>query len=272
MSNTRTWSAEQKKIFTWFETGEGNLIVRARAGTGKTTTIIAALDFAPEEKILLAAFNKTIAQELQSRITNGRVQAKTLHGLGYSFIRKAWGNVSVDTNGEREINLAKEACPGSITNPNIIRLVGKVCSKVRELKPFCHNVDDVVDLMTEFDLLPETEMEIDGYDAKRLAGYALKAVDIAKKRTYTIDFADMIFLPLALGIVRPWFDMVIVDEAQDMTAPQLEIAIRSCKKTGRIAIVGDDRQAIYAFRGADSGGLDRLKAALRATELGLTTT
>jgi superfamily I DNA/RNA helicase len=39
-----------------------------------------------------------------------------------------------------------------------------------------------------------------------------------------------------------------------------------------MAIVGDDRQAIYSFRGADAGSLDRLKAELGAHELGLTVT
>jgi superfamily I DNA/RNA helicase len=64
--------------------------------------------------------------------------------------------------------------------------------------------------------------------------------------------------------------MVVVDEAQDMNACQLEIAQKICK--GRLVVVGDDRQAIYAFAGADSGSLDRLKAAYNATELPLNTT
>jgi len=52
--------SEQGKIFIWFESGSGNLIVRARAGTGKTTTIIEGAQRAPEDWILLAAFNKAI--------------------------------------------------------------------------------------------------------------------------------------------------------------------------------------------------------------------
>jgi superfamily I DNA/RNA helicase len=85
-----------------------------------------------------------------------------------------------------------------------------------------------------------------------------------------IDFTDMIFLPVANNWIRPQYDMVVVDEAQDMNTCQLAIAQGLARN--RVVVVGDDRQAIYGFRGADSGSLDRLKDELKATELGLTTT
>jgi hypothetical protein len=85
-----------------------------------------------------------------------------------------------------------------------------------------------------------------------------------------IDFADMLYLPVRNHWLAKTYDLVVVDEAQDMTVTQLEIARGVCR--GRIVVVGDDRQAIYAFRGADSGSLDRLKAELGAAELGLRTT
>jgi superfamily I DNA/RNA helicase len=79
----------------------------------------------------------------------------------------------------------------------------------------------------------------------------------------------MVFLPVACGMVHARYDLVVVDEAQDMTGAQLEMAIKACRPSGRLVIVGDDKQAIYGFRGADSGSLDRLKAQLGAAELGL---
>jgi DNA helicase-2/ATP-dependent DNA helicase PcrA len=85
-----------------------------------------------------------------------------------------------------------------------------------------------------------------------------------------IDYADMIYLPLAWDLTSRDYQLVVVDEAQDMTAAQLEIAERMCE--GRICVVGDDRQAIYGFRGADSNSLNRLKAKLGALELPLNTT
>jgi superfamily I DNA/RNA helicase len=50
------------------------------------------------------------------------------------------------------------------------------------------------------------------------------------------------------------------------------MAMRACVASGRICVVGDDRQAIYSFRGAASGGLDMMKSKLNAVEMGLTTT
>jgi DNA helicase IV len=81
----------------------------------------------------------------------------------------------------------------------------------------------------------------------------------------------MIFVPSGTAGCA-LLQLVIIDEAQDMNASQLLLAMKSCKKGGRIAVVGDDRQAIYGFRGADSNSLDRLKGELVAHELGLTTT
>jgi superfamily I DNA/RNA helicase len=72
--------------------------------------------------------------------------------------------------------------------------------------------------------------------------------------------------------VKARYDLVVIDEAQDMNASQLILAMKACKPHGRIVIVGDDRQAIYGFRGADSNSIDRLKGELVASELGLTIT
>jgi superfamily I DNA/RNA helicase len=72
----------------------------------------------------------------------------------------------------------------------------------------------------------------------------------------------------------PTYDMVVVDEAQDMSRAQLLIAkgVADLARAARIVVVGDDRQSLYGFRGAASDALDNLKAELHADELGLNTT
>jgi superfamily I DNA/RNA helicase len=74
----------------------------------------------------------------------------------------------------------------------------------------------------------------------------------------TVDFTDMIWFPYHFK-QWPWmYDVVIVDEAQDQNAAMLSLARKSKKRnTGRLIIVGDPHQAIYAWRGADSEFMER---------------
>ena len=270
----RNWSEQQSAIFSWFKSGSGNLVVRARAGTGKTTTIVEGSQRATESRILLAAFNKAIATELQSRIKGDKVKAKTLHGLGCAYVMRLWGKVEIDGDGERARMLTDEALKEANTDApfEVKRMINQIHTKMREICPRYLDHENALGIMARFDLMPDDQLEEDGWESYRIAELACAAAEAAKIRTATIDFADMIFLPIVHKAIIPWYDMVIVDEAQDMTMPQLEIATGACKRSGRIVIVGDDRQAIYGFRGADSGSLDRLKDKLHAVELGLTTT
>src|SRR5512137_30735 len=103
------WSDQQENIFGWAKEGEGNLVVRARAGTGKTTTIIEAINYAPEQSILLAAFNKKIAEELKTKLKNPKAEAKTLHSVGCGFVYRNWQGAQLDNDrGER---LARRSLP-----------------------------------------------------------------------------------------------------------------------------------------------------------------
>lgn len=267
-ANAKQWSTQQEAIFNWFKTGTGNLVVRARAGTGKTTTILSAIDFAPESRILLAAFNKKIAEELKTKLRNPSAEAKTLHSVGFGLVLRNWSGVKLD--GSRGQRLAREAAGPTCPDP-IVRLVSMLASKAKGMLPTSEA--EMVKIATQFDLTPDEEWVEDGYTVQQVARMTATALKLAAtKRDGTIDFDDMVYLPVVNNWVRPTFDMVVVDEAQDMNLAQLRLACGVCRKTGRIAVVGDDRQAIYGFRGADSGSIDRLKTSLKATELGLTTT
>lgn len=266
---TRTWSDEQNAIYGYAERGEGNLLCRARAGTGKTTTAVELVQRAPEHSVLMAAFNKEIATELQARVPRRGVDAKTLHSLGYGFVRRNW-KVRVG-NGDRAFNLARQALPGN-PQTRLVNMVAKLHTKAREVDPWCvrdENHEALVNLAARFDLMPE---EGDPWEVDDVAAAAHRAMKAAMERCAEIDFADMIFLPIAHGWMRSMYEMVLVDEAQDMTAPQLVMAIAACHEGGRVVTLGDDRQAIYQFRGADDGAIDRMKDELHAAELGLKTT
>jgi DNA helicase-2/ATP-dependent DNA helicase PcrA len=269
--DARRWSGQQQDIFNWFSKGVGHLVVRARAGTGKTTTIIEAISRAPEPSILLAAFNKRIAVELQTRLTNANAEAATLHSIGYGCVRRYWENVRMDD--QRADRLSEKVC-GQRAPDVIRRLVSKLHTKAREINPHAEMANELYDMAQAFDCVPDDDWQDDGYDLNYVCSCAVRAMGYAamEKPANGIDFADMIFLPIRNGWLRPKYDLVVIDEAQDMSASQLEIAQGVLKPGGRMCVVGDDRQALYGFRGADTQSIDRLKRSLDAQEMGLNTT
>lgn len=283
----RVWSPQQEDIFTWFKTGciipvdnyvpVQHLVVRARAGTGKTTTIIDGVQQAPETAILVAAFNKKIAQELTRRISGpeGKVEAMTLHSLGNRFIGREWRGMRVKDYKPGQLTRAEwltEQVQGDNLPKPIRRLISELHTKVREMVPLTRTREDVMALALQFNLLPDQGWGKynDGFVVDAAYEAVQFAVNTEPRYDVGIDFADMIFLPLVWNLLRPEFDMVVIDEAQDLTVAQLTMAQKVC--SGRICVVGDDKQAIYGFRGADSGSIDRLKRELGATELPLTVT
>lgn len=267
------WSDEQSEIFQWFRAGTGNLVVRARAGTGKTTTIKQGVEIAADAKVLLAAFNQRTAQDLQgaiSKMTRSGVEAKTLHSLGYQYVRYQWKGCRIEK--DRDLMLAAEVA-GQDAPADMVTMVRDLAAKAKAVAPLAKRARELVDVAERFRLEPEQEDEKRGYGMRWLCLAAFDAMVLAAERNDgTINFDDMLYVPVRNGWVRPWFDMVVVDEAQDMSAVQLILAQRACRKSGRIVVVGDDRQAIYSWRGADTGSIDRLKSELRAQELKLTTT
>jgi superfamily I DNA/RNA helicase len=305
----RTWSKQQEAIFNWFAKDQSvtypgfgialpeHLIVRARAGTGKSTTIREGVKRAPETSILIAAFSKNIQLDMERLIGQFAGQVKTLHAVGYACVRRFRDNIKVAFTSDRADALAQQVC--GITVPDaIVRLVSKLHTKGREIAPHATKLGDLSSIQITFECEPEAQWEpctrcghervasvhdavsdrprhdYAGYDATYVEQKALEAMELASqvKSGETIDGSDMIFLPVRNGWLTKQFDLVVVDEAQDMTTAQLEIAQGVLKTGGRICIVGDDRQAIFAFRGADADSLDRLKDELGAAELGLVTT
>lgn len=267
-ANGVNWSDEQLAIFNWFKTGTGNLVIQARAGTGKTTTIKQAFTYAPEAEILYAVFNKKNQREAAEKITDTRVDVRTLHSLGFSFIQAVWPGVQPDDTVERErIQSASEGIPDDAAG-TVEKLVG--FAKNTQLAP---TVESLIELANDRGIFCGLESEEDGgWTVAKIATVALRVLELSKERSNRISFNDMVWLPVVKNWVTPRYNLVCVDEAQDMNLPQLEIAIRACRSGGRIAIVGDDRQAIYGFRGAASDGMGMMKTRLNAATLGLTTT
>lgn len=271
----RQWSEQQNEIFQWFESaGVGNALVRARAGTGKTTVIVEGVRRAPEERALVAAFNKKIAEELQHRIgiNSSHIEARTLHSIGFGFVRYNVDGVRIDSN--RGDELALQACLRDYFDPpkDAVKLVAKLAALGKAID-FDPSLETMVRIAAMHDKEPEEVLEKQGFTTEVVARLAINAMKLAlviDETNPVIDFDDMLYLPVAKNWARPRYPLVVVDEAQDMNRTQLELARRISR--GRICVVGDDRQAIYGFRGASSGALDTLKRELGAKEYPLNTT
>ena len=84
------WSDYQNNIFDWIQNGQGNLVVEASAGAGKTATLIECVKLIPEDKrILLTAFNSDIATVLKRKAKDlYNVNVSTLHSLGRQMLQR----------------------------------------------------------------------------------------------------------------------------------------------------------------------------------------
>ena len=79
-----------------------------------------------------------------------------------------------------------------------------------------------------------------------------------KKEYNLIDYNDMI-LDFTKSDLSPKFDVVFIDEAQDLSLMQWDMAKTIWKKTENAFIAGDDDQAIFRWAGADVDSFINLK-------------
>ena len=267
-----------------------HVIVRARAGTGKTTTLIEGLKLlrglptsitpSPQQRAVwdailqsrdrcrfvgFVAFNSSIADELKRRVPPN-VDAKTMHGLGYGSIRKAFSPIP-EVDESRCQRIVAELLGQPLEELKKTHRV--LLSATEELAGLCkmnlyEGRPEQLDLLCDrhevsFDDPSNAQQTQADYDQLRQTVYDLvplvldRAKDVAKDNT--IDYDDMVWLPVVLNLRVFRFDLLLVDEAQDLNRCQQELAKRAGE---RLIFVGDDRQAIYGFTGADSESMDRL--------------
>ena len=267
MKPQTNWSEEQVAIFAFFFDGKGNLVVEANAGTGKTTTITEAFSNAPEKSIAYLVFNKKNQVEAEGKIKDPRVKVRTLHSLGYDFIKRQWPSVKPDGGAEGE--RVKAVTLGKKVEPAVFSSILKLVGFLKNLTTSMPDQKQVYSIAEERDLLTQ-----DFKTDELIVCAAIKVLEESLKKPASgfISFDDMVWLPVAANMVVPTFELAVVDEAQDMNMPQLIMATRSVKKDGRIVIIGDSRQAIYGFRGAATNGMGLMRTMLKASVLKLSTT
>lgn len=258
----KNWSKYQQAVFENVATGTGHTVVKAVAGSGKTTTIVEALSHIPAGcRTLFVAFNKSIAEELKKRAPRG-VEVSTLHSYGLKTITRSLGHLRIDAH--RVDDMARAMHGDEHKTFDMRRDLAKTVSLAKgALAADETEIDAIIDAFG----IESAQNGARVAFVQDVLKILLKCTEVSEDGR--IDFDDMIWLPVVLNLRQPQFDRVFIDETQDLNPAQIEMAMRSVKSGGRICAVGDPRQAIYAFRGADSAAVDNVVTRLEATVLPL---
>lgn len=309
-----------------------HLIIEARAGTGKTTTLVEGLklvtgkgivDITPSpqqeaiwkamskseglaKSICFAAFNKSIATELQERVPEG-CDAMTMHSMGFRSVRRAFDNVQVNQYRVQDIVaelLGKEIQEIRRKDFELLKATEKLVGLCKmnlmgwewpqeQIVPPAAIEDELANLASHydvelngnrsrvFDLVPRVLERckdithecpecrgVGGYceDGRNgMAGTVTTLCETCKGSSGYIDFNDMIWLPVVLDLNVFRYDLLLVDEAQDLNRCQQQLALKAGR---RLILCGDPKQAIYGFAGADSKSIDNMMRELSITDVG----
>jgi superfamily I DNA/RNA helicase len=236
-----------------------SLMVNALAGTGKTTTLTMLAKALPPEPALALAFNKKIKEELEKRFPKN-FSVMTMNGLGH----RAWSftinkkKMLIDANKIGRLTTdALKPFPESKGEWSAIRTL-VVMAMQRGLVPsqFQHAKSLVPDTPETWEKLDyELDLNLTA-DERKLARRVLIS-SIEEGMNGCISYDDQIYLPVVFSGAFPRFNIVLVDEAQDLS-PLNHQMLRKVA-AGKLIVVGDPRQAIYAFRGADHNSMTNLK-------------
>lgn len=246
-------SPEQEAIFTAIVHGTTHVVVKARAGTGKSWTL--------KQAILRL---KRLRQAAMVQVA-----ATTYNSHGWRAVRNQYRGIQLDKDNQKLGHHIAETLEDRYGLDNLGYAKGEIIGAVRKLVAMC-----------KYNLL-------DGKDAAALAGLAAHhnitfgtsreiicdtvplVLTACDRDTGTADYDDQCWFAVQHHLPVEPYDLLLVDEAQDTNRMQQEMAMLACP-TGRVVIVGDVAQAIYGFRGGDVTAIPRMRDRLAGTYRGVT--
>ena len=255
-------SKYQNAIFDFVRNGQGNAVIDAKAGAGKTVTLVKALEYMPEgSSVLFTAFNKDIVDEISKKtkkVENVAVKVQSIYGIGLNICKANIRNLQLPPDDFKYRSFIYK----NISSLSSVNLKG--ISKGKYLQ-YCNNVYRLCELgrlnlaQTVKDMIEiVNHHEIDIiFDEPSVA---LKVMDWGKAHTDTIDYTDMVWLPNVLNL-QPYgykFDWILTDECQDLNKAQRELILKCRKINTRMIFSGDKKQCLYAFASADPESFDIL--------------
>ena len=279
-------SRYQEDIFHFCVAGQGDGLIVAAAGAGKTSTLIEAAQLLRADKTLFLAFNRSIADELRARLANSDIDVLTVHGLGYRTICKQLGEAVIDKRKYRRLvrdwidarftrpRKAIDVTPAPTSrgsHPHVIR--------PEQLRDWYAALEALVNV-TRLTLTNPADVNALWELARRFGVHASGAImpgvyDVLEEgvrtaqQTVQVDYTDLLWLPHRLRLRPQRYKHVLVDEAQDLSAAQLALAMDARARGGRMLFCGDPHQSIYGWIGADPEAYARIKTATQAVELPL---
>lgn len=279
----------QKEIIEYFDANPSeNIIVKALAGTGKSTLLKLLTDRTTTSDIYVA-FNNSIAEEFRGKITNPKTKVSTLHSLALSIMNhnlsKSDGKAKVGIGSRSSISAASNGA--KLDNFKIHKIIDDLIMAANgrniEFEKRIFYKDNYVSLYN-LCRLTRTDMADDMAIKKLIKEYCLfvdysgndyrmppistiliwlEDIDKRSKSEFddykTIDFTDMLYLTylkVKKGVweVPYWayYTNILVDEAQDLCNLQINFLKFIKRKGGRYVFVMDENQAIYSFAGGNA--------------------
>jgi DNA helicase II / ATP-dependent DNA helicase PcrA len=253
----------------------GPVCIVAGAGTGKTRTVTRRLAHALSigavrpGTALAVTHSRKAAGELGKRLSElgaQGVEARTFHAAGRRIVTKFWQRTG-----------RPESSPDVLDDRATWRMWRQPARAATKGDPDNALVRDLID---EVGWARSQLLQPEGYVSAAVAKQRHPGIDLdgvvagwtafegAKQREGKVDFADMLELGADLlldhadvaGAVRGRWSHVTVDEYQDTDPAQQRLLDAILGDSRDICVVGDPRQAIYSFKGADSSYLTGFEA------------
>jgi DNA helicase II / ATP-dependent DNA helicase PcrA len=250
----------------------GPLLILAGAGTGKTGTLVARAAWLREQgmqasRILLLTFTRRAADDMLARArppdapAADRICGGTFHAIAHRIIRAHAESFSLPP----EFSVIDPADVADVLDTLRAQhdLVG-----TRRRAPRAATCADIYTRCVNT-AVPLAKVVAASFpwctDFVAQLGGLFRDYGAHKRAHGLVDFDDLLLLwraaladEAAGPALRGLFDAVLVDEYQDVNAVQADI-VRLLRPDGSgLTCVGDDAQAIYAFRGADPAHLRAL--------------
>ena len=236
---------------------EGPMLVLAGAGSGKTkvlTNRIANLidkGISPYN-ILAITFTNKAAKEMKDRVIKliGKeaynIQISTFHSLGLKILKENYNLLGYEKNFT------------IIDSDDVLTIIKKIL-KDKNMSKDRYNPREIKNKISS------AKNEMMSIDAFAKVEFDHKVVEVYKeyqkklKNGNSVDFDDLLILPIKLfknypSVLEEYQDKykyILIDEYQDTNEAQYTFSKLLSSKYRNIFVVGDNDQAIYAFRGAN---------------------